>query len=309
MKRNTLITAILLVLAAVVVAIVIGRGRSGDRDRASAADVPPPRNGGAETGDGFAGETTAKASPRTDRETSDRELVETYGDARTKLARNVSENVVGLLDDVISMGEMMMGNQGGGPWNRGEWQVRQLLRGTEIELTDAQREQAEQLLKEFRQRELERTKTAVGRLRDDPTPLMSLLLAGDARSREELGEDEYASLQKANAESLGDIINPLDRDNFRGGQPLEDEAFRSGFESILEPEQATAFREAQTAAEKPEESSQSDITQMPVMDLESAEQAIRSTRQMTAGFKQVMEGMGNLGPLLEEQRRSREGGE
>lgn len=312
MKRSILILAAVLVLAAGVIAVALNL-RNSSEPSGSASATPTARDPGGSSSSAFQGTPAAKASPRTERETGDRELVEKYGDARTKLARNVSENVVGLLDDVISMGELMAGGGPGSQWNRGDWQIRRLLRGTEIELTDEQREQADQLLRDYRARELERTKEAVDQLRNDPVPLMSLLLAGDARSRDELSEADYATLQQTNAEALGDIINPLDRNNFRGGQPLEDETFRAGFEGLLDADQAEAFREAQAARETEDaarsQTSQTDITQMPVMDLESADQAIRSTRQMTSGFKQVMEGMGNLGPLLEQQRRARDGEE
>lgn len=311
MKRNAILTAAILVLAAGVIAIAMNLGGGGSEEEASGG-APPPRNaGGTDAGEGFNPDTGAKAAPRTERDTSDAELVEQYGDARTKLARNVSENVVGLLDDVVSMGETML--KGAHPdWNRSQWQVRRLLRGTEIELNEDQQQQVESLLADFRERELQNTKDSVDSLRNDPVPLMRMLLAGDARSRDELSEDDYAALQQANADALGDIINPLDRSNFRGGQPSDDEAFMAGFEAILDDEQADAFRAAQTTEEEQPEnndrSGRSDITQMPVMSLEDADEAIRSTRQMTGGFKQVIEGMGNLGPLLEQQRRSREGG-
>lgn len=310
MKRSTLITVAVLVLGAGIVAIAMNQ-RDDRSEENSTAGSPPPRESETASGEraGFKGDATAKAAPRTERQSDDRELVEQYGDARTKLARSVSENVVGLLDDVIGMGEMMM-NGSGPDWNRGDWQIRRALEGTEIELTEEQSEQANALLEDFRKRELQRTKDAVDGIREDPVPLMRLLLAGDAHSRGDLDESEYATLQQANAEELGDIINPLDRNNFRGGQPLEDDEFRSGFQALLDPEQAADFEAAQAAREaeagEAEGSPQTDITQMPVMDLESADEAIRSTRQMTSGFKQVMEGMGNLGPLLEQQRQMRD---
>ncbi len=310
MKRSTLIIVAVLVLGAGIVAIAMNQ-RNDRSDDPSTAGGPPPRESEttSEQRAGFKGDTAAKAAPRTERRSDDSELVEQYGDARTKLARSVSENVVGLLDDVIGMGEMMM-NGSGPDWNRGDWQIRQALRGTEIELTEEQSEQANALLEDYRKRELQRTKDAVDGIREDPVPLMRLLLAGDARSRGDLDETEYAALQQTNAEELGDIINPLDRNNFRGGQPLEDDEFRSSFQALLDPDQAAAFDAAQAAREseagEDEGRSQTDITQMPVMDLESADEAIRSTRQMTSGFKQVMEGMGNLGPLLEQQRQMRD---
>lgn len=311
MKRTPILIAAILVLVAGVIVIAMNLNSGSDGNDASAREVPERAgNPNIEGGQGFQPDSGPKTSPRTERTSDDSELVEEYGDARTKLARNVSENVVGLLDDVISMGETMA--SGSGPnWGGGDWQIRRVLRGTEIELTDEQKEQAKTLMAEYRKRELDQTKDAVAQLRDDPVPLMKMLLAGDARSRDELSEADYASLQQANADALGNIINPLDRGNFRGGNPMDDDAFRSGFTAMLDADQAAAFEAAQApdpeASDEPQRSSRTDITQMPVMSLESADEAIRSTRQMTSGFKQVMEGMGNLGPILEQQRRTREG--
>ncbi|GAA5480509.1 hypothetical protein [Haloferula helveola] len=309
MKRNAIIAAGAAVLLIGVVAIAMNSGNSGDTDDSGGStteNIPPRGTTGGSDGE-FQPDMPPKASARSAREEAQSELVDQYGESRTKLARHVSENVVGLLDDVIAMGEMMVEGRSG-DFGGGRGGVRWALRGTGVELNEEQEEQAAELMKDFRKRELEKTKSSVNDLRKDPTALMGMLLAGDARSRDELSEADYAALQEANADALGDIINPLDRNNFRGGSPMEDELFRSGFEALLDEEQAAAFAESQAKKEEEaasEEPSRTDITQLPVMDLEAADEAIRSTRQMTAGFKQVVEGMGNLGPLLEQQRRNR----
>ncbi|MBK1826353.1 hypothetical protein [Haloferula rosea] len=306
MSRKTSFLAAILVLLLGVAAVAIVRMGNDDNNGDETASTPPARDGSANSASRFTGDAnsgTERISKRSEREVRNEELVEQYGEARTNLARHVSDNVVSLLDDAIQMGEMMTSGQSN--FGGGNWAIRGILRNAGVELTDEQREQASELYKDYQKRELEKTKKAVEQLRTDPTSLMSMVLAGDAKSRGDLGEEEYASLQAANAEALGDIINPLDRNNFRGGSPMEDEAFRSGFESLLDPEQAETFN-AKMAENEASDSGrqQTDITQMPTMDLESLDQAVSSAKQMTTGVRSMMEGMNGLRelqPLMEQQ--------
>jgi hypothetical protein len=205
------------------------------------------------------------------------------------------------------MGDMMTSGAGGQFGNRGDWVIRGILRDTDVELDEEQKESVAELYREFQKRELEKTRSAVEALKDKPNTLMSLMLASDARSRDEISEDEYKALQKASAAELDGILNPLDRNNFKGGQPMEDPEFKSGFEAILTEEQSTSFSTAMTErdASGKEKSTQTSITEMPVMDLESLDQSISSAKQMTSGFKNIMQGMGNL-QELEQQRKDGE---
>jgi len=312
MSRKTSFTAAILVLLLGAAAIAVVNMNNDDKSGDTTADGPPAREGSAGSGSRFTGDADAQAArtpKRSEREVRNEALVAEYGEARTNLARHVSENVVSLLDDAIQMGEMMTSGQSN--FGGGQWAVRGMLRNSGVELTDEQREQATELYKDYQKRELEKTKSAVASLRSDPTNLMSMFLAGDARSKGDLSEEAYAELQASNAEALGDIINPLDRNNFRGGSPMEDDAFRSGFEAILDPEQTETFN-AKMAEDEANDSGpqQTDITQMPTMDLESLDQAVGSAKQMTSGFRQMMEGMGGLReiqPMLENQ--GNQGGE
>lgn len=310
MKRTVVLSAAFLALlvGAVAFALRLGGSKGDENVEAGSSGAIPPRQTDTTSESGGFAATVPKASSRADREDPAVDLVARYGESRTRLARDVSQNVVGLLDDVIEMGEMMVEGRGV-DFGRGQGELRRVLRGTGVELNEDQEQRADELMTGFQRRELERTRASVAGLRSDPTALMGMLLASDARSREELSEDEYAALQAANAHELGDIINPLDHSNFRGRPPLEDEQFRRGFEALLEPEQASVFAESMAEKEtgSEESSSRTDITQLPVMDLETADEAIHSTRLMTSGFKQVVEGMGGLGPLLEQQRGSRRG--
>lgn len=307
MSRKFLVSAsLILVLLAVVAVGIVLSGSSGGEDGADAAGSAPARGGSESSTRAFGGDNAG--APKTERRFRDAGFVERYGEAKTNLARQVSGNVVSLLDDAVQMGEMMLEGRGPGGGNR--WQLRRLTRGAEIELDESQRERAETLLEDYRRRELDRSRRTIDDLRRDPENLMALVLAGDARARGEISEDEYAAQQQSNADALSDVINPLDRDNFRGGDPLADEEFRRSFEGLLDDDQAAAFAEANPPAPEgePAERGQTDITEMPVMELETLDEAVGSAKQMTSGLRQLMEGMGNLDPLLEQQR-ARENGD
>lgn len=310
-KFAILAALLLLVIGGVITAIALSGDSSetDSKERAVGAGDTPERPEPGSSSGGFkpeTGATSAAAEARaTERAQRNSELVETYGESRTNLARHVSENVVSLLDDAIGMGEMMIRSD---RFGGGDRQLRQLTERNEIELTEEQQERASELIAEFQERRLDETRDAVDSLRDDPTKLMSLVLAGDARARGDLTEAEYAALQQANADALGDVINPLDRDNFQPRDPMRDETFRDGFTSILDAGQAEKL--ATSAADtEPEDANRTAITDMPVMDLEQLDETIRSTKQVTAGFRQAMEGMQSLGPLEDQLRESREDSE
>ncbi len=145
---------------------------------------------------------------------------------------------------------------------------------------------------------------------------MQLMLASDAFSRGEITEDQYKELQTSSGEDLKGVLNPLDRENFRGGQPLKDEAFRSSFQALLDPTQSEKLQtsldeQAAKAAEPGAPADPGNITNLPAMELEKLDETVVSAKKLTGGLKQMMEGMGglqDLGPLMEQQRQRRNGG-
>jgi len=209
------------------------------------------------------------------------------------------------------MGEMAtsgeMGNAFGGPRNG----LRMGLGGElsdKLALTDEQQDKAAGIYREFQKREIVKSKESIEQLKKDPTAIMRLMLASDAHSRGEMEQEEYDQLQQTNADYLKDTINPLDRNNFRGGQPMKDEKFRSEFEAILDPAQAETFTTASTEQAAKEQEDRS-LNTLPAMDLEKMDQTVTSAKKMTTGLKSMMEGMGglqDLGPLMEQQRKARE---
>lgn len=304
-RKTTLVLAILVLIGATsLIAFQLGKSSSAP---ASSGDV-------ATTGDHSTTTATESpatvepAAPKTRREQRDPELIDRYGEARTNLSRHVTSNVVSLLEDAIAMGDMMLNSENGNRFGRNnEWVLRNSLREAGIELDDEQQARANGLFTEFQKRELERSREAVKTLKEEPTTLMSLILASDARAREEISEEEYSALQQQTASELDGVINPLDRNNFRPRDPMDDEVFRTEFSAILDGDQTESFNASLAQREEAAGNPTTDISNIPVMELESLDTAIGSAKQMTAGFKQVMEGMGNLGPILEQQRQGGSG--
>ena len=311
-RKITLIAAILIFTGAACV-IAFRLGKESSAPPATEPAVTGQTNPAAtepRTASGLA--PTEPNAGRRQREVRDPDLVDQYGETRTNLSRHVVSDVVSLLDDAVAMGDMMLNGESAGRFGRNDWALQNAIRSTGVELSDEQQSRARELFAEFQQRELGRSKEALDKLKKNPTPLMGLLLASDARSREEITETEYAAQQQVIADELDGVINPLDRNNFRPRDPMEDETFRNGFSELLEDGQKETFdnsiAEREAAAEENAGERKTDISHIPVMDLESLETAVGSARKMTSGFKQVMEGMSNLGPILEQQGQRREGG-
>ncbi len=316
MTKKTAITAgVALLLAGAGAIALINQNAEGEKQ----AGTDPGKSQGTSSGSlSPVGEDGAKASRRTARETTtNQDLVEKYGEARTNLSKHVAGNVISLLQDAVDMGEMAssgaIGNAFGGPRAGVRMGLGRI--GNELELTEEQQDKAAELYKEFQKREIERSKETIARLKKDPTALMKLMLASDSFSRGEITEDQYKQLQTASGEDLKGVLNPLDRENFRGGQPLKDDAFRSGFQSLLDPAQgeklqASLDEQAAKAAEPGVPADPGNITNLPAMELEKLDETVVSAKKLTGGLKQMMEGMGglqDLGPLMEQQRQRRNG--
>lgn len=315
MTKKTAITtgaALLLVGAGAIVAV----NRGDDSAPPSAPNSANQRPGNSASA--TPGEVASAASNRVrEREAGrDAELIEKYGESRTNLSKHVAANVIGLLEEAVEMAEMAttgeMARAFGGRRNG----LRMGLGGIydRLELTEEQQEKAAELFADFQKREVARSKESIAELKKNPDALTRLFLAGDAFKRGEISEVEYKEIQTANASGLDGVMNPLDRENFRGGQPLADEAFNEGFAALLDTDQAATYQAAveDHEAKAGDARRQSDITELPVMELEKLDETIVSARKLTGGLKQMMEGMGglqDLGPMLEQQRRAREGGE
>jgi RNA polymerase sigma factor (sigma-70 family) len=310
-KKTAITAAAALVLVGAGTIIAIQQNKTGDASATSTTDAPARDR----TTAGQAGADDGSAATRIrERETrGDADLVERYGESRTSLSKNVTNNVIGMLGEFIEMGEMATsGEMAGAFGGRGALRMGLGRLTDQLEMTEEQRDKAVVLMEEFQKRELQRTKESVDNLRENPRALTSLFLAGDAFARGEIDESEYQQIRDENAAELTGLINPLDRNSYRR-QPLGDPDFNAAMTAMLDENQAATYQNAVDEYNAREEESQgaSGISAIPAMELEKLDDAVVSARKMTSGLRQMMEGMGGLRELqpLIEQNPPNQGGE
>ncbi len=314
MTKKTAITAgAALLLAGAGAVAIINQKEKSTAENAATNPAAPGRPGSATAPAAGSEPSTARSRERD--AGRDAELVTKYGESRTNLSKHIAANVIGLLEEAVEMAEMASsgelqqafgGRRGGMRMGLGSLHDR-------LQLTEEQQTKAAEIYGDFQQREIARSKESIAELKKNPDALTRLFLAGDAYKRGEITEEDYKQIQTANGADLEGVMNPLDRNNFRGGQPLADETFNAEFAALLDDGQAETYREAVAEHESraEEQRRQSGIADLPVMELEKLDETIASARKLTGGLKQMMEGMGglqDLGPLLEQQRRERSGG-
>lgn len=300
MNRNLVIPAAILLIAGAVAVAILNQDDAKDPATKEANGTNERSSGSRPTSSGGgSSDRSVRTSPdRTPGKSRQRELVEEYGRERATKAREVSTNVVSILEDVVAIGEMMM--KGGQQFGGRRGMVGGMARRIGIELNEEQQEKALALYDEWQQGQLEKSKTALSTLKDDPTAMMSLFLAGDAKEKGEISDDDYALVREEAAGELVDVINPLDRNNFRGDRMSGDEALMDRFAEILDPdqqEQFSTYREQQAAENEEKPARDGNITAMPTMELDTLGEAVTGAQKMTSGFRTVIEGMGSLEQL------------
>lgn len=309
MTKKTAITAgVVLLLAGAGTAVLLNQNK--DEPAQQGTELTGNKGKGSSASSGLSPVETAgkteRAKPRDPAENP--ALITKYGESRTNLSKHVATQLIGVLEDVISMGEMAMNGEGnqmlGGPRGGFRGAMSRDLRD-KLNLSEEQEDKASEIFKEYQKRELAKVKGSVEDMKKDPTALMTLMLASDAQSNGKMTPEEFKEVQASLSDDLKSTINPLDRKNFQGGQPMKDPVFRSEMEAILEPEQAEAFKAAgaEQDAQKAEDRS---INSLPSMKLEEMDTTVASAKKMTSGFKNVMEGMGGMGALMEIERKKRE---
>jgi hypothetical protein len=299
-KTHFAAIGVLVLAGAMAVALFNQKAGTGKPPEGAFADNGKAASDG--SGAGQSSDNPAKSGERskTRQASANADLVATYGEARTNLSKHVSTNVVGIMEDVVQLGEMMTSGKAGG-FGGGMGMALGGLNG-ELQLTAEQQEKASALFKEYQQRQTERSRAAVERLKQNPSSLMKLMLASDASARGKMPDEEYKSVQAEAGMGLMGVINPLDRKNMGGGSPLRDPDFVTGFEAILDPPQseklAAAMAQRQTEAASDPNAvpgvEEGNIAGLPKMELEKLDSSIESAHKITTGIKSMMEGLGGL---------------
>jgi hypothetical protein len=129
---------------------------------------------------------------------------------------------------------------------------------------------------------------------------MSLMLANDASARGEIQEKEYAQLKSQSEKDLEGVGNPVGINGLfgmgSGGSALKDETFLAEYKSELNPEQRREFDKSLASDTSTRRSSitglmKNDISDMPKVELEQLDTQIESSKKMTTGMKNMMEGL------------------
>lgn len=314
MAGSTL-TAILLIGAGT--AALIYKKDGPDQPAVAAQTTAPSAPSASSFGSAAAsGENSRASRTKTRRDPAENpELVSKYGESRTVLSKRVATNVITLLDDVISMGDMVASGELSEVMGGSKAAFKRALGGVgnQLELTDDQQEQGAALYAEFQKRELEKSRASVDSLKKDPTALMQAMLASDAFSRGQISEAEFKQAQASSSTDLKGVMNPLENSDKWGGTPTKDSTFSRDFLALLDPTQAAIYQKETSTDEETSAEQANGISDLPPMELEKLDDTIIAAQKMTGGIKQLLEGMGGLkdvGPMLQQQRGQKaDGGE
>ncbi|MGC4015418.1 MAG: sigma-70 family RNA polymerase sigma factor [Luteolibacter sp.] len=225
------------------------------------------------------------------------DLAQKYGESRTNLSRHVVDGFLGLLDEVLVLGESAddlgaLAGKAPGDGNLGDLPEK-------LNLTAEQKAAASKLVSDSEKRRLEELRKLSAELRKEPRPLVELTLAADAAARKQITQEEYQAKAKetdaALKASIGSSIPNLQMGGDSGHDLLmSDPVARTGFEQLLDPTQAASFKDM-VAAQPAEEAQESDLTEtFKPMELEKLDQTLTSTKAMMEGVKKMIEGAKSL---------------
>lgn len=304
-KKTVLIATVLLALAGVIAVKQMRKDEFGSDSPQARDGIPPSRPVKSSTA-GMEREFTGRISKRVEPEYPD--LIAEYGESRTKLSKQVLGQVIGLLEEFVKSGEIASSRPGGNRENT-ERQLGSVVR--HLVLNEQQKEQVTALYGNYLNRQLQRSRSTISRLKKDPTALMKLMLVGDSLARGEITKDEYTELQAVVGEDLAGIRNPLTSSNFDGSWPLKDDVFRQEMTKILDETQTEKLASllAKQDARRSAHVDTSSISQLPAMDLSRLDAVVTSNREIASGLNEWTEGLRGLFIKEDEKRPNGRGGE
>lgn len=218
-------------------------------------------------------------------------LIATYGEERTNRSRHLSDLVIArskLTHEIL------------GHFYKSESRRMRLsavpLRSS-VELSTEQKVQADQVIRDFLQRQMAFENRELEKITRKPWPLVELLLASDACSRGEISPERYQSIRSGLAEQVrifADPVGPEGRSFSPGafGMPQTDPTFVSQFREILDPGQLAAFNDDLRVFEETlaREGDRSTFASLEPNDLDLLAKKTEATLKFMEGLSAVMEG-------------------
>jgi RNA polymerase sigma factor (sigma-70 family) len=209
-------------------------------------------------------------------------LISRYGEARVKLAKRLTDKMLGFLGDDGLRGLM--------PLIGPQMKMGNLAAITaKLELTDEQKPQVEALLAKEQQRQTEQLDTLLNELGSNHLQIAEILLVGDAFKRGELPEQEY----KDTITRIQDDPSGI-RELLKVGKPgdagslMADPEFSAALIPLLDPSQAELLAEVEPT---PAPAANFDMSLNQAERLEDLDRKLDSATSMFDGMKKIMEGM------------------
>ncbi|MEO5912700.1 MAG: sigma-70 family RNA polymerase sigma factor [Luteolibacter sp.] len=293
-KTTTTVAASILLLAGAGAYFLLTTGHDAAGDNRHQASQPSTHSSPSRLAPDEEAPALGTTRPHTREAPKNPDLVAQYGESRTNLSRQITGNIISLLDDVVEIGELSLNGGGvtfGDGWHTGLKGV-----GRALKLTPEQEEKVAALYSGFQTRQLDLAKASTAGMKEDPAKVMRLLLANDAFSRAEITASEYAALQNTSRDDQQGIVGALGKLNL-GGSPVLDDIYRAQFRALLDPSQAGIFQAAMEETDAKAlaaQAQETEITKVMAMNLQQLDQYVDSSRKMAGGFKTMLEGIGTI---------------
>ncbi len=169
-------------------------------------------------------------------------LEEKYGKERTKLSQAVTDQAIQVsLNTQILLAERLIP-----AIERNKTMPNTAKFDPTLKMSDEQRWKLGVLTASLGKRLTASKKATLERIRENPLPVMEVLLLGDACARGEIPVEEYESRRDALGADLATLENPVELEDehllsFGTENPFEDEIFLNGLRELLSPSQLATF--------------------------------------------------------------------
>ncbi|WP_035612720.1 sigma-70 family RNA polymerase sigma factor [Haloferula sp. BvORR071] len=278
--------AALLLLAGVTAVAVPALTKDKNAPSSASASAPVPASAGEATPGADAGGTTARAKSKS---AATARLSEKYGDSRTKLAGHLSNEVIGMTEDLMVIMDFASQSQLGDAMFHDPGEALGAA-AESITLTDEQKAKISELQAASMKRQTDEARKLIADLKKAPESLVEALLLTDALKRGEITKAEFDSARQS-LDFPKDALN-LALDGTESESAEDDPIFIEELLRVLDDAQGKAYKDA-LAAKKSTKEAETEAGEKGIMTLEEFETQITSTRKIMRGAAQMMEGMTN----------------